>query len=95
MDGTIRLWRVPDGLPLLSVQAHTGAIWAMGLSADGKRVACGVRDGTLGVWETQSGALVRTLRPDRPYKRMNITGLSGVTEAQKAALRALEAVERS
>jgi hypothetical protein len=32
-------------------------------------------------------------RPDRPYERLNITGATGLTEAQKAALKALGAVE--
>ena len=30
---------------------------------------------------------------DRPYERMNITGATGLTEMQRAALRALGAVE--
>jgi hypothetical protein len=34
------------------------------------------------------------LRPDRPYERMDITGLTGVTAAQRAALLALGAVEK-
>jgi hypothetical protein len=33
------------------------------------------------------------LRRDRPYERLNITGIRGLTEAQKATLRALGAME--
>jgi hypothetical protein len=36
---------------------------------------------------------MRTLRRDRPYERLDITGIEGVTEAQKATLRTLGAVE--
>jgi hypothetical protein len=36
---------------------------------------------------------VRTLRRDRPYERLNITGIQGLTEVQKSTLRALGAVE--
>jgi hypothetical protein len=50
------------------------------------RFACG--DGA-------SRATLRMLQPDRPYERMNITGLTGVNEVQRAALKALGAVERS
>jgi transcriptional regulator with XRE-family HTH domain len=39
------------------------------------------------------GECLQTLRADRPYERMNITGATGLTEAQKASLRALGAVE--
>jgi hypothetical protein len=38
--------------------------------------------------------LLRTLRVDRRYERLDITGLSGVTEAQRTALLALGAVDR-
>jgi hypothetical protein len=37
---------------------------------------------------------VRTLRADRPYEGMNITGVTGITEAQKATLKALGAIEK-
>jgi hypothetical protein len=40
-----------------------------------------------------SGEHLKTLRRDRPYERLNITGIRGLTEAQMASLRALGAVE--
>jgi hypothetical protein len=36
---------------------------------------------------------LQILRPDRPYERLDISGIQGVTEAQKTTLRALGAVE--
>ena len=41
-----------------------------------------------------SGACLGTLRTERQYERMNITGLTEVTAAQRAALLALEALEQ-
>jgi hypothetical protein len=38
---------------------------------------------------------LRTLRADRRYERLDITGLTGVTEAQRAALLALGAIEQA
>jgi WD40 repeat protein len=95
MDGTIRLWQVADHTPILSVQANTGVIWAIALSGDGRLVVSGGRDGMVRLWDTRSGAELRTLHPDRRYERMDITGLTGITKAQKAALLALGAVEQS
>jgi hypothetical protein len=46
------------------------------------------------LWEAGSGACLRVLRAERRYERMDITGLTGVTEAQRSALLALGAVER-
>jgi hypothetical protein len=45
------------------------------------------------VWDLESAELLRTLRRDRPYERLNITGVKGLTEPQKATLRALGAIE--
>jgi hypothetical protein len=65
------------------------------LTADGLRAVSGEHDGTLRVWDTDTGVLLHTLRADRPYERMDITGLVGITEAQRASLKALGAVEHS
>lgn len=39
------------------------------------------------------GKCSKTLRAERPYKGMNITGVTRLTEAQKVSLRALGAIE--
>jgi len=54
--------------------------------------SCGF-DNTIQVWDLENGEHLRTLRRDRPYERLNITGIRGVTEAQQTTLRALGAIE--
>src|SRR5207237_1252702 len=95
LDGTIRLWEAPSGRPVATLQGHTGAVRGVALAADGRLVASGSVDGTIRLWEASNGACLRTLRPDRLYERMDITGLTGVTAAQRDALLALGAVDRS
>ena len=94
-DMTVKLWEVPSGRPLATLQGHTGVVLAVALSADGGLVVSGSNDGTIKLWDPNSGACLRTLRGDRRYERMDITGLTGVTDAQRAALRALGAVEHN
>jgi WD40 repeat protein len=53
----------------------------------------GSDDETIKLWHVDSGECLKTLRPDRPYEGMNITGVTGISEAQKSALKALGAVE--
>jgi len=68
-------------------------VWSVAFSPDGCTLASGSQDETIKLWDVQTGECLKTLRPDRPYERMNITGVTGLTEAQKATLRALGAVE--
>jgi hypothetical protein len=46
------------------------------------------------LWDLQTGAFVQSLRRDRPYERMDITGLTGITDAQRTSLLGLGATDR-
>jgi WD domain, G-beta repeat len=95
LDGTVKLWEVETGRLLATLQGHAGAVYSVGLSGDGRLLASGSFDGTVKLWEVMSGACLGTLRGDRRYERLDITALTGVTEAQKATLRALGAIEQA
>ena len=41
VDGTVRLWEAPSGQPLATLQGHTGAVWGVALSGDGRLLASG------------------------------------------------------
>jgi hypothetical protein len=58
-------------------------------------LASGSLDGAVMTWDTGTWALLHTLRPDRPCERMDVTGLTGVSDVQRAALLSLGAVDRS
>ncbi len=95
-DGTVRLWEAePGGRVLATMEGHTGMVFGVALSADGRLVASGSFDGTVRLWDASTGACLRTLQSDRRYERLDITGLTGVTAAQRAALLTLGAVDHS
>jgi WD40 repeat protein len=83
-----------DTSKLLQIrQTHQHTIHAVQVSPDGRLVAsCGI-DSTIKLWGMESTELVRTLRRDRPYERLNITGVQGLTAEQKTTLRALGAYD--
>ncbi len=99
-DGMLRWWEVPSGKcvrePCLGdryQEAHQGTVQALKVSPDGTGLASCGDDGAITLWNLHSGEHLQTLRRDRPYERLNITGIRGLTEAQKATLRALGAME--
>jgi WD40 repeat protein len=94
-DGTVRLWDVESGHLRASLEGHTGVVRGVALSRDGRLVASGGDDGTAKLWEGRSGAFLRTLRADRRYERLDIAGLTGINEAQRAALLSLGAIEQT
>jgi WD40 repeat protein len=69
-------------------------VYGVALSADGQLVASGGFDGTVRLWQSSTGTALRILRPERRYERLDITGLTGITDAQRTALLALGAAER-
>jgi WD40 repeat protein len=92
-DRTIRLWNVHTGRRLKTLREHTAPVWSVAFHPNGRTLASGSEDETIKFWDVQTGQCLKTLRADRPYERMNITGVTGLTEAQKAVLKALGAVE--
>ncbi|MCC5633744.1 hypothetical protein LC613_40710, partial [Nostoc sphaeroides CHAB 2801] len=75
------------------LQEHTDWIWSVTFSPDGQTLASGSQDGTIKLWDIRTGECLKTLRCERPYEAMNITGIIGLTQAEKASLKALGAIE--
>ena len=92
-DQTICLWHIETGHLFQALSGHLGQVNAIAFSPDGQRLASCSSDETIKLWDVQTGRCLRTLQADGPYAGMNITGVTGLTEAQKMTLKALGAVE--
>ena len=91
-DGTVKLWNVSSGRCLRTLQGHVKQICSVAFSPDGQTLASGSRDETIKIWNVQSGECINTLSNPKLYEGVDITGVKGLTAAQKATLIALGAV---
>lgn len=93
-DRTIKLWQVSTGVCLDTLtRGHTAAILSVAFSFDGQRLASGSEDENIRLWDVHKCSRLRQLKSDRVYERMEITGITGLTDAEIASLKALGAVE--
>ncbi|GCE29481.1 hypothetical protein KDA_49650 [Dictyobacter alpinus] len=91
--GMLCWWDRQNGECVRICQAHQGTIQRLQMSPDGSRIASCGDDGAIHIWDFASGDRVRTLRRDRPYERLNISGVRGLSDEQKSSLKLLGAIE--
>ena len=66
-DRTIRLWDAGSGREPRVFEGHTGWVWNVAFSLDGRKIASGSGDGRVRLWDAGSGRELRVLegRTDR------------------------------
>jgi len=99
LDQTIRLWTLTksdeSGIEksFITLTGHINEIRSVAFRPDGRYLASGSMDETIKLWEIETGECLATLRPDRPYERLNIAGVTGLSAAQIAVLKTLGAID--
>ncbi|GAA6619638.1 NB-ARC domain-containing protein [Scytonema sp. NUACC26] len=94
-DQTVKVWDVKSGRCLYNLQQHKNWVWSVVLSNNHHAIASASEDEAIHLWNRETGEWEATLQVQRPYEGTNITDVTGLTNAQEAALRALGAVEIS
>lgn len=105
-ERTLKVWDLNTGNCLRTLHGHTDLVSALVFQAIGSAIdsnsleqceilISGSFDETIRFWDSKTGKCLKTLHTPRPYDGMNITGVTGLTDAQKATLRALGAIEKS
>lgn len=93
-DQVVRLLDVASGECLHELRGHTSRVRSVTFSLDGRMLASGSNDEAIKLWDVESGREIKTLRIPRLYEGMDITGATGISEAQRATLISLGAIDR-
>jgi len=94
-DAIVRLWCPRTGTCLKQLEGHSHQLNDLTVSPDGGYLTSTSEDGTARFWDVASGECIHIWSSDRPYAGMNLTGVTGITDAQRATLEALGAIESS
>jgi WD40 repeat protein len=95
-EQTVKLWYIKEEETTLqpsTFSGHGGLIWSVAFSMDNRLLASGDDEGIIAIWDVQTGTYQQILRSDRPYERMNISQVKGISETQRTLLKALGAIE--
>ncbi|PMB47141.1 hypothetical protein CEN41_04070 [Fischerella thermalis CCMEE 5330] len=92
-DHTIKLWDISTGECFKTLFGHSAWIWSVAFCSDNLTLVSGSEDETIRLWNVKTGECLKILKAEKPYECLNLTGVSGITEATRATLKALGAVD--
>jgi WD40 repeat protein/transcriptional regulator with XRE-family HTH domain len=96
-DKTVKIWSSHTHQLLCKLGEdeglqHTSWVCSIAFSADGFTLVSSSSDETMRLWDMSTFKHLKTIRPIRPYEGMNINGVTGLTPAEAASLKALGAI---
>jgi WD40 repeat protein len=62
LDGTAKIWSMPDGILLHALSGHVMGIYDLAFSPDGKRLATAGGDSVVMIWDVETGQKINTLQ---------------------------------
>ncbi|WP_392532775.1 NB-ARC domain-containing protein [Nostoc sp. C117] len=92
-DQTVKLWDVTTESCVRTLSGHSNLVWSVAFSPDGQILSSACESGTIKLWDILTGDCLKTILNPRLYEGMNITGVTGITEATISTMKALGAVE--
>jgi WD40 repeat protein len=74
---TVQVWDAHRGTVVATLSGHTGDVWSVAFSPDGKRLASAGADGSVRVWDLATRQMVQTLRGHAGFVNQVVFSPSG------------------
>jgi len=91
-DNAIRLWDFEEMKCISVLTGHTAGIRSLSISSDGSFLSSCGEDGQIIIWNMNTHEQISQLKPERPYEKMQIDSVKGLSSSQISSLRMLGAV---
>jgi predicted NACHT family NTPase len=91
-DKTVKVWSRQSGDCLNTLEGHQNLVLSVAFSPDGATLASGSYDETLRLWDVKTGECLRVI-DERVCGGMDITGVVGLTDGQRTALKLMGAID--
>jgi WD40 repeat protein/3',5'-cyclic AMP phosphodiesterase CpdA len=92
-DQTVKVWETRSGKCLTTLRSHSDWVRSVVSTGQSMSLASASLDGSIVIWNVETGEAMTKLKAIRPYEGMKITGVTGLTDAQKDTLKSLGAIE--
>ncbi len=93
-DGTVTVWDISNNKSIAILQENFSSPWSLAFSNFSQYsnlLAVGRDSEVIQIWDIKTSKIVAFMRGDRPYEKVNITGITGLTASTIASLKELGA----
>lgn len=94
-DTKIYLWDIATWNCFRTITEHTADVTGLAFHPQRPILASGSEDETIHLWDIANGTRLSTLKGQRPYEGMDITGVTGLTDAERTSLVSLGAISHA
>ncbi len=88
-DGAVYVWDINNRKSIEILSEQFSSAWSLAFSSDSNLLVVGREQEVVQLWDIKTGKLVQSFRGDRPYERINISGVRGLASSTITSLKEL------